>query len=150
MATVTWLWGVVILHKIPGRWIIRSYLLLILLIHCGQTHGGIGSDSYKRAEDLVKEDLIKEGFIVDVDMSGDGPSDTSDYSSQQAAIADFVKKTMSPRRENDLYVPPFSEQGKKFKSLNFFQIRKWINGKKSSKTKTLRRRVRVLPAGNTS
>ena len=109
LASLSWLMGVVIFHKIPGKLYIRTYLVLIGLICLSQAIEEY-KDSKKPNIDLVHKGIIEEGLILDLDESSKGPSNSP---STKTPVIEFIEKAMSPRKKNNLYVPPFSEQGKK-------------------------------------
>ena len=100
------------LHRVPGRLWIWSYIALIAVAHVSPVLSTIA----KPAEELdvdIRQEIVKEGFIIDYETSGEASVETtSDKSTEKSTISDFIKRTLTPRQDDLYYVPPFEGKGK--------------------------------------
>ena len=111
---VTWAFGALMLHKVPGRLWIWSYIALIAVAHVSP----VLSTNAKPAEELdvdIRQEIVKEGFIIDYETSGESSIETtSDEPTKKSTIPDFIKRTLTPRQDDPYYVPPFEGKGKNY------------------------------------
>ena len=79
-------------------------------------HRKKGSNNIKPIDELevnIQQKIIKEGFIVDYETSNEDSGEMSiDTPPEKSMISDFVKRTLSPRRDDPAYLPPFEGKGK--------------------------------------